>query len=179
VRRERGSVILLLVLLACMSGCGTMETRLVSIFGSTSGPALKAREREHDFASALGYLRKGDDEQARTALERVVVAPPHAGVTDEALFRLAVLSLGNEGTKGATRAKALLDRLKSEFPDSIWTYQAGPLVTYLANGKHVRDREIRSLRELNLSLSRDNKELRQSIERLKSLDMELEQKIRR
>jgi len=40
-------------------------------------------------------------------------------------------------------------------------------------------RELKSLRNQNLSLSHDNKELRQSIERLKQLDMELEQKIRR
>ena len=42
-----------------------------------------------------------------------------------------------------------------------------------------RQREVRTLKELNLSLSRDNREMRQSIERLKSLDLELEKKIKR
>jgi hypothetical protein len=43
----------------------------------------------------------------------------------------------------------------------------------------VKQRELRNLRSQNLSLGRDNKEMRQSIERLKQLDLELEQKIRK
>lgn len=38
---------------------------------------------------------------------------------------------------------------------------------------------MKTLRDLNLSLSRDNRDLRQTIERLKNLDIELEQKIKR
>src|SRR6185369_10983548 len=93
-------------------------------------------------------------------------APPVIGVTDEALFRLALLHLGDEGSKGAVRAQALLERLREEFPQSSWTHQAAPLATYLAGAKTLRDRqrELKTLRDLNLSLSRDNRELRQSLE---------------
>ena len=71
--------------------------------------------------------------------------------------------------------------LRIDFPKSIWSHQAAPLDAYLAGIKALRDRqrEVKTLKELNLSLSRDNREMRQSIERLKSLDLELEKKIKR
>jgi hypothetical protein len=92
-----------------------------------------------------------------------------------------VLYLRDEGSKGAARAQELLDRLKNEFPRSLWAHQAAPLGVYLAGVKTLRDRqrEVKTLKELNLSLSRDNREMRQSMERLKSLDLELELKIKR
>lgn len=153
------------------SGCGT--------FTELSGPAIRTEER--NFAGALQYLRSGNETAARDLFERTVDAPPLKGVTDEALFRLAVLNLRDEGGKGEPRARALLGRLIREFPASIWARQASPLAAHLQEVLALRgvQRELKSLRNQNLSLSHDNKELRQSIERLKQLDMELEQKIRR
>ena len=83
--------------------------------------------------------------------------------------------------EGLVKTQELLERLKADFPRSIWTQQSAPLIAYLAGVKTLRDRqrEVKTLKELNLSLSRDNREMRQSIERLKSLDLELEQKIKR
>jgi predicted transcriptional regulator len=164
---------LLVSLLALMSGCGhvsrlfsddTDEVRHLSILG-----------QERRFAGALESLRLGREQESRNLFERVLKDPPRSGVTDETLFRLSLLVLREEGSKGSTRAVELLKRLKKEFPQSIWTRQAAPLEEYLTD----RQREVRTLKELNLSLSRDNREIRQSIERLKSLDLELEKKISR
>jgi hypothetical protein len=157
------------------SGCGS----LIKMASSLPGRDTSIEER--NFAVALHYLRSGNESGARDLLERVVDAPPLTGVTDEALFRLSLLSLRNEGGRGESRARALLDRLLSEFPASIWARQASPLAEYLQEAFTLRagQRQVKSLRNQNLSLNRDNKELRQTIERLKQLDMELEQKIRR
>jgi hypothetical protein len=175
VMHERGiAILLLMMVLAGTSGCST-----IGAIGTRLSRIVTTSEQQRNLSAALDSLRAGKEQQARDKLELVVEAPSVAEVTDEALFRLALLYLGNEGGKGAARAKLLLDRLKNEFPGSLWTRQAVPLDAYLAGGRNFRDREIRALRELNLSLSRDNKELRQSIERLKNLDMELEQRIKR
>lgn len=71
--------------------------------------------------------------------------------------------------------------MKNEFPKSLWAHQAAPLGAYLAGVRALRDRQrdVNMLKQHNLSLSRDNREMRQSIERLKSLDLELEKKIKR
>jgi hypothetical protein len=94
---------------------------------------------------------------------------------------LSLLYLRDEGGKGPVRTQELLERLLDEFPSSIWAHQGAPLAAYLTGVRTLKDRqrEVRTLKELNLSLSRDNREMRQSIERLKSLDLELEKKIKR
>jgi hypothetical protein len=141
--------------------------------------AVSAEER--NFSAALQSLQLGNESGARELLERTIEGQPLSGVTDEALFRLALLNLRDEGGKGEPKARALLARLVVDFPSSIWTRQAAPLAAFLQEAFVLRakQRELKNLRNQNLSLSRDNKELRQSIERLKQLDMELEQKIRR
>lgn len=158
-----------------ISGCGS----LMKISSSLPGRDTSVEER--NFAGALQYLRSGNESGARDLLERVIDAPPLTGVTDEALFRLSLLNLRDEGGRGEPRARALLNRLLSEFPASVWARQASPLAAYLQEAFTLRagNRQIKNLRNQNLSLSRDNKELRQSMERLKQLDLELEQKIRR
>jgi len=92
-------------------------------------------------------------------------------VTDEALFRLALLNLKDDSNKSLLRAQSLLDRLSEKYPASLWTRQSAQLHAYLRR----RQREQKSQKEL----SRDNRELRQNLERLKQLDLELEQRIKR
>lgn len=159
--------VLLLALLS--SGCGTH----VKMTGSAS------RAEERDFAGALQYLLSGNESAAREFFERTINAPSVAGVTDEALFRLSLLNLREEGGRGELHARILLNRLILEFPASIWAKQAAPLSVYLKETLLLRAsrNELKNLRNQNISLSRDNKELRQIIERLKKLDIELEQKI--
>jgi len=175
MRPEKFCTALLLLLLFSLSGgCGTFIGRNLSMTRNVS-------TAERNFAGALESLRTGNESVARELLVRVVNEPGLAGVTDEALFRLALLSLRDEGGKGEKRAAELIDRLLGEFPGSIWSRQAAPLAEYVQEtvALRARTRELKVLRNQNLSLSRDNKELRQSIERIKNLDLELEQKIRR
>lgn len=172
---ERAVVALILSLLVAFTGgCSLWPVK-------PSPAASGVVEQERRFAGALQYLMQGKEREAQGLLEQVVAGQALAGVTDEALFRLALLHLRDEGGKGDAHAHALLVRLKKEYPRSIWTRQAAPLSAYLAGVGALRDsqREVRTLRERNQSLTRDNKELRQSLERLKNLDLELEQKIKR
>lgn len=173
--------IAVLSLLPLLSACSLFDRKSAVSVSTEDSVHSSLPDQDRRFAAAMVFLRTGDEQSARDLFEQVVEGPSRIGVTDEALFRLALLHLREEGGKGATRAMELLERLKTEFPKSLWTRQAAPLGGYLASVKTLRDRqrEIKALKELNLSLSRDNRELRQSIERLKSLDLELEQKIKR
>lgn len=178
MKPEKFYVGLLLIMFAALSGgCGTFASRKPSI----QAPTVSVSSAERNFATALHYLRNGNEAVARDLLRRVVDEPSQAGVTDEAIFRLALLILRDENGKGEKRAAELFDRLLSDFPGSIWSRQAAPLALYVKETTALRahTRELKVLRNQNLSLSRDNKELRQSIERIKNLDLELEQKIRR
>ncbi len=169
-----GRWLLALCVLQLCSGCMLFNRH----HGDTdaSVPSL-----ERQFAGALQLLRQGNEQGARELLEQVVVAPGLAGVTDDALFRLALLRLRDGGEKGGQEGYSLLVRLAKEYPDSIWTHQSAALSSYLASTQKLfeKQRETRPLRELNLHLSRENKELRLNLEKLKNLDLELEQKRRR
>jgi hypothetical protein len=149
----------------------------------TTAPAevSAGRDQERRFDGALELLRTGREKEARDMLDIVVAGPSRSGVTDEALFRLSLLYLRDDSGKGPVRTQELLDRLIEEYPRTLWAHQGAPLAAYLTGVRTLRDRqrEVRTLKELNLSLSRDNREMRQSIERLKSLDLELEKKITR
>lgn len=168
------------VFLILLGGCSWLPGgnlfELKSLQGSRTVPSM-----ERNFATALQQLRAGNETAARELLQLVVDAPRLAGVTDEALFRLALLELRSESGGGEIRASNVLHQLFRQYPASIWSRQAAPLAEYLQEtvALRARTRQIRSLKNQNLSLSRDNKDLRQSIERLKNLDIELEQKIRR
>lgn len=183
-RRKKIIFILLSGYLTLLNGCSLFPGKnpVNSDLPATTKNASPAviTDRERRFAGALDFLRKGSEQAARESLELVIEDTPQAGITDEALFRLSILQLREETGKGVVKAQMLLERLKTEFPRSPWTFQAAPLSTYLAGVRALRDRqrELKTLKELNLSLSRDNRDLKQSIERLRNLDIELEQKIR-
>ena len=171
---ERIIALMLALMLAITGGCGMLRSKPLP-------ETVAAVEQERRFAGALQYLMQGNEQEAEGLLEQVVAGRTLPGVTDEALFQLALLHLREEGEKGDAHAQAELTRLKKEFPRSIWTRQAAPLTAYLAGVGALREsqRELKTVRERNQSLIRDNKELRQSLERLKDLDLELEQKIQR
>src|SRR5512133_1071322 len=174
--------LLILALLPLMGGCSLLGWKVSVVPVDTKDVASSpASDQERQFAGALEFIRKGNEQAARDLFERVVEEPARSGVTDEALFRLSILYLREDANRGTMRSLELLERLKKEFPQSLWTHQAAPLGVYLVGVKTLRDRqrEVKTLKEQNFSLSRDNREMRQSIERLKSLDIELEQKIKR
>lgn len=165
--------IALLALVTLNAGCAGMDGRMPRL--------LMLSEQERTLAGALDQLRAGKEQKARELLDKVVDGAPAAGVTDEALFRLALLSLREDGGKGLLRAQVLLERLADKYPDSLWTKQSAPLLSHLTEARTLRNkqRELKALKDLNFSLSRDNKEMRQSLEQLKRLDLELEQRIKR
>jgi len=162
----RSSLAVLLLVLLC-SGCTLFQQ------GQTDGIS----EQERQFAGALQFLRQGNEQRARALLEQVVLGPRHAGISDEALFRLALLKLRDD-EKGPQEAHTLLMQLSTQHPDGIWARQAAPLVSFLATTQKLlaRQRDTRGLRELNSQLYRENKELRLNIEKLKKLDLELDRK---
>ncbi|MHB8057633.1 MAG: outer membrane protein assembly factor BamD [Desulfuromonadaceae bacterium] len=155
--KYHGYIIIVLVLLSA-GGCAN--------FGVGVGG-----ERERYFAEGMQSLQRGKERQARELLERAIAVPTGDGLIDEALFRLALLHLRNNEGKGQARSLVLLERLKKEYPHSSWTYQSAPLTAYVVS--HEKEREK------NILLSRENRELHQSIDRLKNLDFEMEKKIKR
>ncbi len=160
------------MLLLCLTGCS-------GIIGI--GTVADDTDSYQNLASAVTMIRKGLDSEARHYLELVIVYSREEGVTDEALFRLALLNLNDGKLGGGKSTTALLEKLRVTYPTSVWTRQAAPLQSYLLGirNNRSRDKEITALQEKNLSLSKDVRELRQIIDRLKALDSELEQKIRR
>lgn len=150
--------IVLLMLILFVSGCAAFR-------GGNGGIA-------RDKAQAM--LESRDRAGAARVLTTITESKGVAGVTDEALFRLALLSLHPVTEKeGNLPALQLLKRLKREYPDSIWTQQSVPLLEMLTGAEELR-RQIRSLKANNQSLVNEVNELNRSIERLKRLDQELE-----
>ncbi len=165
-------MVLFCTLLLNLAGCS-------GIF--SNGTVRKVSEPQQNLTSALNMIRSGLESEARHYLELVIDYSREDGVTDEALFRLAVLKLNDGDLGGGNSSAALLARLRLNYPASVWTKQAAPLQLYLLNVKHIRNREkeINDLHDKNLSLSKDVRGLRQILERMKALDTELEQKIQR
>lgn len=147
---------------ATLSGCAAFTNRSASV-------------SERCLAEGLLSLHSGNLRLAHELFECAVSEPPVDKITDEALFRLALLQLGEDGSKAVPRAQALLERLRKEYPGSPWTHQAAPLTTWLAGTKVGRDRDREHVNQLIL----ENRELRQNIERLKDLDLEIEKKRKR
>lgn len=169
------------LLLILLSGCATT---------GPGGSLLTRLSEGRRLSEAIDHLEKGNLDAAATALETITRQPAVSGITDEALFRLALIRLPN-GKDGSSQTTALLERLIRDYPGSPWTKQGVPLLEYVSSIDDAR-KQARNLRILNLSLNRDNKELRatnqnlvrenkelhQNIEKLKHLDIELEKKSR-
>lgn len=165
----------LLALCTLLAGCG----HLPSIFGpqpqakvplakESSSPAQDGDGNRRN----LSGLQKTDK-----SLEEIIAGPPTAGVTDEALFRLAVGNLRT--TRDASgKAQQLLNRLVKEYPESSWSELGKPLIDLLEAVAEQR-RQLSTLKTQNQALSKETKELHQALDQLKNLDLELEKKSRR
>jgi len=171
------AAILLLALSLC-GGCATPRP-------GEKGGFLQHYSESRRLDSALALLGKGDSAGAAKILEAICSGNPVPGVTDEALFRLALLSLKPSAERPATpQGHQLLRRLKKEYPNSPWTAQAAPLVELIGSAEELR-RQNRNYRGANQSLTREVNELNKSInelnknlEQLKHLDLEIEKKSR-
>src|SRR5450631_4301047 len=76
VRFDRMTTLMTLIVIACLSGCGVIGTTTV-----TSTTVIHNQER--NFAGALEFLNTGNEQGAKELFERVVVAKPIKGITDE------------------------------------------------------------------------------------------------
>ncbi len=123
-------------------------------------------------------LGRGDAAGAAKALHAVVSAPPAPGVTDQALFRLALLTLKPGLERSASvQSQQLLRRLAREYPKSPWNAQAAQLNDLIEVADDLR-RQNKSLKGNNQTLTREISDLNKSLERLKRLDQELEKNVR-
>lgn len=169
MQRKPGLKEALIILPLLVCGCQMVESMKLSV----RRPPVQSQVMDE----ARRNIASGDHARARIGLEQVVAAAPLSDVTDEALFRLALFSLPDDNNTTAM----FLDRLQRGFPNSIWNQQAAPLRLHISRVKNLKDRqrELATLKALNMSLHKDNRELRQTLDRLKELDLELEQRIKR
>ncbi len=137
-------------------------------------------------SAAVRILEAGDVTEAGNMLATICEETAVPGVTDEALFQLALLRLRFEAEKDEPdSARPMLERLRDEFPASVWTRQAVALLglmesrNALLRANHDLKIQNLSLSSENEALSREAKELLERLERLKSLDVELERRSRR
>ena len=134
----------------------------------------QAQARNLDTAKKL--LQQNRVSAAREVLVNISSARGVSGVTDEALFRLALLYLDDgQGNNDIAQAQSTLEKLMKEYPASSWKKHADSLIDLIA----ALNRKIKHLKGENLSLTKENKELRLNIEKLKILDIEQDLKVKR
>lgn len=156
-----------IILAVHLTGCAALQK---------PGGLLYGHGQEQKLTAAVQQLRDGNLKTATSLLAAICAEPGVAGVTDEALFRLGLLYLRTPSeSNDAPVVQHTFERLQREYPASPWTRQAAPLIRLLSTINETQ-RQNHSLKALNLSLTRENRELRQSMEKLKHLDMELENK---
>lgn len=162
--------VLLIILLAVMTGCATLR--------GGEGGVMQRYSQSRKLGAAKELLDSGDRAGAARLLTAITNGGDIPGITDEALFRLALLNLrASVEREGNLQALQLLKRLKKSYPTSVWTVQAGQLPELLGGLEEVR-RQLRSLKSSNQSLSNEINELNRNVDQLKQLDQELEKKRR-
>lgn len=166
---------LIMLAVLCLSGCATIQKSVES--------QRQRSARQERLSQAVSLLGKGNTEKAATVLTEIVAAPGMPGITDEALFRLGLLSMPPDLERDEiSNALKHLERLQKEYPVSPWAYQAATLTDFLSGvPRRIQSttelrRQIKTLKDLNLSLTRENKEMKLNIEKIKALDLELEKK---
>ncbi len=152
----------------------TMSLALSACAGVTQpGGLLYGHGQKNKLGRAVTLLEKGNTSAAAELLTAISAEQGVPGVTDEALFRLSLLRLGSvQGKNGHTQAERDLERLQKEYPASSWTPLASSLTKFLASDDDVRV-QAKQLKELNGALTKENRDLRQSIEKLKNLELEM------
>lgn len=158
-----------------LSGCATIRKEDPNI-----------HEQRQKLVLARMLLESKRTEAAKKTLSEIAAKPAVAGVTDEALFRLALLDLEAGQQKIATdKAGKVLDTLLGKFSSSSWSAHAitikGLIDAYdiSLQEKSELDRTIKNLKNSNASLTKENFDLRQDLEKIKKLELELETKKKR
>jgi len=169
-----------LVIILCAMGLNACTT-----FHSLNGNPFYRHDQEKKLAAAIKLQNEGKISSAVEALIALCAERRVSGVTDEALFRLTLLYLGSglESDKDSLQlAQKNIERLRREYPSSSWTGMVDPVADLLTTAAEQRRQnqnckaQNQTLSRENQSLSKESQELRQNIEKLKRLDLELEQK---
>lgn len=146
------------------------------IWGLNGCAVMNPISQRSTLSSATELLKKGNDNAAIVLLEEISSQNRVPGITDEAMFRLGLLYLDQQPrAKGLTKARNMLERLNKEYPGSEWSILSAPLMKFLKETTSAQ-RKIEKLEETNTSILRENKKLKIDIERLKTFDLEIEQK---
>jgi GGDEF domain-containing protein len=168
-----------------LSGCAALRNQEVM---QSATPRLKERTQPstetwswrkmmgRQLDQAVRAIQHKDTQGAAKRLKAIVNQRDVPGVTDEALFRLALLSMNPSMERPVSeRGIQLLKRLKRDFPKSSWTVQAEPLLELIDVAENLKA-QSRSLSNANQSLETENRDLATKLKQLKRLDMELEQR---
>jgi hypothetical protein len=170
-----------IAIIAGLSGCATMRKE---------DPNAQLRKK---LVLAKMLLESNKLEAAKKTLSEITAKPPVTGITDEALFRLALLELEAGQQKIATdKSGKDLVTILNKFRSSTWSAHATTLkglidaydITLQENAE--LDRMVKNLKSSNASLinsnaslAKENTDLRQDLEKIKKLDLELEMKKKR
>ena len=156
--------ILTVIVALSLSSCSTLNQK---------GGIVYRLGQEKKLANAVALLEQGKTAAAGKLLTAICSETGVPGVTDEALFRLSMLRLASVQDKNSlAETQKRLERLGKEYPTSSWAPLASSLIDFIESADKVRQ-EDRRLRESNLALTKENRELRQSIEQLKNLEIEM------
>jgi hypothetical protein len=152
------------IMATLVCGCAVMTGK---------GGIFYSQAQQIRLSRAIALQEEGKSADAEKLLVDICAGEGVPGVTDEALFRLGLLrldpALPSSGIPGALHN---LGRLGKEYPSSTWAPLAAQLARHLTAAEDVQQQDAK-LKETNLSLTRENRELRQRLEKLKNLELEL------
>jgi polyhydroxyalkanoate synthesis regulator phasin len=158
------------MILTVLSGCAALGSGEIDI--------MQRYPQAQNLAAANSLLESGDTAAAARTFSGIIDAGSYPGITDEALFNLALLELRPAAEQdGNARALQLLKQLGKEYPASSWTARSRHLLELLTGVEELR-RQVRSLKGSNQALTKEVDELNRNIDQLKKLDQDLE-KMRR
>jgi uncharacterized protein YceK len=172
MKKSSTIIIIVIIALSGLSGCATIQK-----------PDPYEQEQKRKLALARMLLEDNRISAAKEILAAMSDEKMVSGVTDEAIFRLALLNLAPGEQKIQTnKAGRNLEKLLKSSPSSPWKPHAATLKGVLdaydlsLEENAELEKTVRSLKNSNLSLGKEIRELRQDIEKLKKLDLELERK---
>jgi uncharacterized protein YceK/cell division protein FtsB len=169
------TLIICIAIITGLSGCATIRKE-----------DPNAQEQRQKLVLAKLLLESNRTEAAKKTLSEITRKPAVPGITDEAFFRLALLDLEAGQQKIATEKSGKdLVTILNKFKSSTWRAHAGTLKGLIdayditLQEKAELDKMVKNLKNSNASLTKENTDLRQDLEKLKKLDLDLEMKKKR
>lgn len=149
-----------------------------SSIGTLNQNYMYSLNQRSKLESAKDMLSQGKKEPAINLLSEISNGKGVPGVTDEALFMLALIYLNSsQDVEKSLYSQELLSRLQREYPASLWALQSSPLLGLLIKTRRERESKVGIYQEIK-GLKLENKKLKLDIERLKTLDLDLEERSR-